>query len=77
MSVNKKALKVGSTSVVVAKLIYNRVLGFHQSRGIQLNKLLHHYLAPLPTSMFDETGIMRLSTTKSTLKNKLQVEATL
>ena len=24
--------------------------------------------------MFDETGIMRLSTTKSTLKNKLQVE---
>ena len=66
MSVNRKALKIGSTRVVD--------LGLHQSRGIQLDKVLHHELPPLPTSMFDETGIMRLSTTKSTLKNKLQVE---
>ena len=74
MSVNRKALKVGSTRVVDANLIYNRVLVLHQSRGIQLDKVLHHELPPLPTSMFDETGIMRLSTTKSTLKNKLQVK---
>ena len=74
MSVNRKALKVGSTRVVDANLIYNRVLGLHQSQGIQLDKVLHHELAPLPTSMLDETGIMRLSTTKYTLKNKLQVE---
>ena len=38
MSVNKKALKAGSTSVVDANLIYNRILGLHQSRGIQLDK---------------------------------------
>ena len=42
MSFNRKALKVGSTRVVDANLIYNRVFGLYQSRGIQLDKVLHH-----------------------------------
>ena len=33
-----------------------------------------HELAPVPTSMFDDTGDMRIAKSKSTLKNILQVE---
>ena len=74
MSVTRKALKVGSTPVIDTNIIYSRVLVLQQSRDIDLNKVLQYELAPVPTSMFDEDGLMRITKSKSTLKRKLQVE---
>ena len=36
--------------------------------------MLQHELAPVPTSMFDDKGGMRIAAGKSALKNKLQLE---
>ena len=74
MSVTRKALKVGSTPVIDMNIIYSRVFVLQQSRDIDLNKVLQYELAPVPTSMFDDDGLMRTPKSKSTLKRKLQVE---
>ena len=42
MSVTRKALKVGTTSVIDANIIYYRVLIFQQSRDIDLNQVLQY-----------------------------------
>ena len=49
------------------------MLGLQQSRNIDLAEVLKHELAPFPTSMFKDDGEMRIATTKSDLKKKLQV----
>ena len=48
-------------------------MGLVSTRPIDLQDLFNYELAPLPTSMFDDNGNMRISTSKSVLKNKLQV----
>ena len=42
------------------------------SRNLDLKNIFHHELAPVPTSMFDDDGQMRITTT--TLKNKLKID---
>ncbi len=74
MSVTRKALKVGTTPVIDTNIIYCRVLILQQSRDIDLNRVLQYELAPVPTSMFNDKGQMRISKSKLTLKRKLQVE---
>ena len=75
MAVTKKSLTVGNKEVYDVNLIYSRVLGLQQSRDIDLKKVLKHELAPVPTSMFKESGEMRTATSKSDLKHKLQRQA--
>lgn len=41
---------------------------------IDIKDALGHELAPVPTSMFDDTGDMRIAKSKSTLNTILQVE---
>ena len=74
MAVTRKVMRVGSTEVCDLNLIYSRVMGLQQSRNIKLCDVLEYELAPVPTSMFDEKGEMRIAKTKSTLKKNLQVE---
>lgn len=66
MADSKKCVKVGPGISFDTDLIYSRVMCFLNSRDIDL---LH-----LPTSIFDDSGDMRITKTKSTLKRKLQVE---
>ena len=73
MAVKRKAVKVGNNNLYDTNLNYSRVLGLQQSRGIDIKTVLAHALSPMPTSMFDDEGKMRIATTKSTLKKKLQV----
>lgn len=73
MAVKRKAVKVGNKNLYDTNLIYSRVLGLQQSRGIDIKTVLAPELSPVPTSMFDDEGKMRIATTKSTLKKKLQV----
>ena len=52
-----KHLKVGNTKVFDTNFIYTRVIGLQaSSRYIDINVLLAHELAPVPTSMFADTG---------------------
>ena len=75
MSETKKHVKVGDVKVFDTNLIYSRVIGLQaSSRDVDIIDVLSHELAPVPTAMFDETGEMRISKSKSTLKKQLQVE---
>jgi len=73
MAVKKKAVKVGDNNVYDMNLINSRVLGWQQTRDIDIKTVLTHELSPVPTSMFDDEDKMRIATTKSTLKTKRQV----
>ena len=44
------------------------------SRDVDLKDVFSHELAPVPTSMFEDSGDMRITKSKSTLKRKLQVQ---
>jgi len=75
MAVTKKHIQVGTTKLHDTTLIYSRIIGLQASgRDMKLDEVLKYELAPMPTSMFTNTGEMRLATSKSTLKNKLKVE---
>ena len=73
MAVSRKGVKFGTGTVYDTQLIYSRVMGLVSTQPVDLQDLFNYELAPLPTSMFDDNGNMRISTSKSVLKNKLQV----
>lgn len=71
----KKSIKVGSKHVYDTTVIYSRVIGIQaSSRDIDIQKVLSHELSPVPTSMFHDSGAMRLCTGKSDLKKRLAKE---
>ena len=74
MSAAKKKVTIGLSSTFDTSLIYSRVMGVAASRDINLKHVFQHELAPVPTSMFDDNGEMRITKTKAVLKKKLQVE---
>ena len=77
MAIMKKHIHVGSAKVYDTNLIYSLIIGVQASgRDMNLNKLLKYELAPIPASMSTNNGKIRLATSKSTLKNKLNVEVT-
>ena len=49
-------------------------MGLVSSRDVDLTDLFSHELAPVPTSIFEHSGDMRITKSKSTLNRKLQVE---
>ena len=70
----RKHVKVGAMKVFDTNLIYSRVIDLQASGRYTDNKdVLGHELAPVPTSMFDDTGDMSIAKSKSTLKKILQV----
>ena len=71
----RKHVKVGAVKLVDTNLIYSRVIGLQASgRHFDIKDVFGHELAPVPTSMFDGTGDMRIAKSKSPLKKILQVE---
>jgi hypothetical protein len=75
MTVTKNYVAVGEVKVFDIGLIYSRVIGLQaSSRQVDIDDVLAQEWAPIPTSMFIETGEMRISKAKSVLKKQLQVE---
>ena len=66
---SKKQIKIGSQKVCNTSVNYSRVIGIQaSSRDIDIKKVLSHELAPVPTSMFHNSGVMRICKAKSDLK---------
>ena len=56
-------------------VIYSRVIGIQaSSRELDLKKVLRHELAPVPTSMFHDSGAVQMCKAKSDLKKRLARE---
>ena len=75
MATTRKHVKVGEHDVINTKAIYARAMSLHNtSRDMDPTTLLSYELSPVPTAFFDDHGDMRLTSSKSTLKNALKVE---
>ena len=75
MALAKKHVSIGSAKVHDTNLIYSRIIGLQASgRDMDLSDILKYELSPVPTSLFHDTGNMRIATNKSTLKQKISVE---
>ena len=71
----KKHIKIGTKKIFDTTVIYSRVIGIQaSSRDINIENVLTHELAPVPTSMFDASAMMRICKSKSDLKNRLLKE---
>ena len=71
----KKFVSVGTEKVYDTTVIYSRVIGIQaSSRELDLKKVLRHELAPVPTSMFHDSGAARMCKAKSYLKKRLARE---
>lgn len=75
MADTKKSVNIGKQKVFDTNLIYSRVICLQASnRDIDIDNLMSHELAPLPTSLFADSGDMRISTSKSILKRDMKIE---
>ena len=74
MATSRKGISVGAATTVDTEVIFNRTLGIIGSGEFDLNDLFSHELAPIPTALFLDDGSMRPASSKSKLKNYLQVE---
>ncbi|KAG1665091.1 hypothetical protein GQR58_019562 [Nymphon striatum] len=73
-NITKKHVPVGSDRLFDIELIYSRIIGVQASaRNLNLQDLFSYELAPVPTSMFKDSGAIRFMTDKVKLK-RLQVE---
>ena len=71
----KKFVSVGTEKVYDTTVIYSRVIGIQaSSRELDLKKVLSYELAPVPTSMFHDSGAARMCKAKSDLKKRLARE---
>ena len=60
-------MKVGDVKVFNTNLTYSKVIGLQaRERDTDIKDVLGYELAALPTSMFDDTGYMRIAKSKST-----------
>lgn len=76
ISGSQKHVKVGKEKVYDCTIIYSRVIGIQAStRNIDIKKVLSHELAPVPTSMFQDSGAMRICKAKAELKKRLAKES--
>ena len=67
----KKSVKVGAVGLKVydTNLIYSRVIGLQASgRPVDIDDLLAHELARVPSSLFTDSGELRTASAKSVLK---------
>ena len=69
VSKETKSIKVGAVEIYDTNLIYSRVIGLHASdRPVDIADLLAHELAPVPPSLFTDSGELRTASAKSVLK---------
>ena len=71
MTEGKKKKKAVDQPSFNTELIFSRVLyllGVHQ---LDFSTLFDYELAPVPTSLFEDTGEARYTSSKAVLKNKL------
>ena len=75
MTATKKSVQIGDKKLFDTNIIFSRLIGIQaSSREVDIKKFLDHELAPVPTSMFNETGEMRIAKSKSILMANLKVE---
>ena len=75
MAVVKNSVKVGNVDVLDTTVIYSRVMALKMYNTIIEVKVLFSYeLEPLPTSMFDEFGEIRVDKSKAKLRKLLVKE---
>ncbi len=75
MAITKKSFKVGDSKVYNTELIYSRVIGLQaSSREVSINEVMSRELSPIPTALFNDSGDMRISKSKSTLKSLTKVD---
>ena len=73
MAVGKKSVKLGSDFIFDTELIYSRTIGLIPPRKYDQKDLFSYDLSSVPTTMFDDNGDMKITKSKSVLKQKLQV----
>ena len=71
--IEKKDLKKGQL-IFNTEVIFSRVLYLLGVDKLDFSTLFNFELAPVPTSLFKDTGEGRYSQTKSVLKNKLKIQ---
>ena len=75
MAVMKKSIKVGENKICDTNLIFSRVIGLQSSsRDVDIKAVLSFELSPIPTALFTDSGEMRISKSKSVLKNATKIE---
>ena len=58
MAATKKGITIGSKVLYDTQLIFSRVIGLQaSSREVDFKDVLSYELAPIPTALFDESGI--------------------
>ena len=70
----EKTCAVGDIEIYSTEAIYTRIICLMSTSSIKIEDLLKCELSPVPTSLFDENGDMRLNKQKSELKNTLKIE---
>ena len=73
MSDSRRKIKLGEISLFDTNLIYSRVMELIGALYIDLKTVFQHELSPIQTSMFGDDGEMRITKSKSTLKQKLRL----
>lgn len=73
MAVTKKDINLDGKPVYDTELIYTRVICLQQYRDLDIKHVISYELFSVPTSLFDENGVMRAQS-KAVLKTKLKVE---
>ena len=59
------------TIMMDSEVLFRRLLAVSKQRGVNLEQVLSHELAPVPPSLFNDDGTMR-KTTKADLTNILE-----
>ena len=74
ITMENKKTKTQVVEVYNTEFMYSRVMCLLSVDQISLDDLFNYELAPVPTSLFADTGEARYPKGKSTLKKKLKVE---
>lgn len=75
MAVTKRSINVDGCHIYDTSLIYSRVIGLQaSSRDMNIKEVISCELAPVPTALFTDPGDLRISMSKSVLKNQTRVE---
>ena len=75
MAATKKSLKMGDSKFYNTELIYSRVIGLQaSSRDISITEVISCELSPIPTALFNDSGEMQISKSKSDLKNLTKID---
>ena len=75
MNVTRKHVKMGATKIFNTTLLFSRVIGLQASsrETIDIQNLLSYELASVPTSMFTDSGDMRIGKSKAQLKTQIEL----